>query len=228
MKKSTLVAMVAAMVVSTSVGFASPLNDYEAGKTSIDVMYRQSDITAKGDGFTDSYNKKGNVEFGITTGLGSNFAVQYNGFNTKSKVTAFPDGAGGTYNDQATLKVQEFNVLYKLDKNVSAFVGMAKVKGEVNSDGFVMSSTGKNKVQIGLIGTTKLADKTTAYAQVGVASDYMSYKIGVSQEIAPNLELNLDYSRTNAKKLSFDDGAGGRTDVDVTTKGIGLGVTYKF
>ena len=228
MKKSTLLSMVAAMVLTTSVGFASPQTDFTAGKTSVDVMYRQSDINATGPGFSDSLDKRGNLDFGITTGLGSNFALQYNGFNAKSKATSLPDGDGSSYNEQGTLKIQEFNVLYKLDKNVSAFAGLVKVKGEISADGSTMSSSIKNKVQLGLIGTTKLADKTTAYAQVGFASDYTNWKIGVSQEIAPNLELNVDYRKTSAKKLSFNDGVGGVTDVDVTTKGIGVGVTYKF
>lgn len=223
MKKSTVLAMVAATMLTTSVGFAAPLNDYSTGKTSIDLTFRQSDVNAKGPDFSDSLDKKGNLDFGITTGLGNNFALQYNGYNAKSKVTALPDGDGGTYNEQGTLKLQELNVLYKLDKNVSAFAGLVKVKGEVSADGDSISSNSKNKVQFGLIGSTKLADKTTAYAQVGFASDYTNWKVGVSQEIAPNLEFNVDYRRINAKKLNFAD-----TDIDVTTKGIGVGVTYKF
>ena len=163
------------------------------------------------------------MEFGITTGLGNNFALQYSNFNGKSKNTTLDDGAGGTYDVQGTLKVQEFNVLYKLDKNVSAFAGLVKVKGEVTDSGITTTSSGKNKVQFGLIGSTKLGDKTTAYAQVGFASSYTNWKIGVSQEIAPNLELNLDYRSISAKKLNF---AG--TDTDITSKGLGLGVTYKF
>ena len=223
MKKTAIFAMAAATMLTTNVGFASPQTDYTAGQTSVDVMYRQSGIDVKGDGWTDSLGKKGNVEFGITTGLGNNLAIQYNGFNAKSKNTALSDGAGGTYNEQGTLKVQEFNVLYKLDKNVSAFAGLVKVKGEITDTGVSTSSNSKNKVQFGLIGSTKLAEKTTAYAQVGFASQYTNWKIGVSQEIAPNLELNLDYRSISAKKLNF---AG--TDIDLTNKGLGLGVTYKF
>jgi len=225
MEKTTILAMAAATMLTTSVGFAAPLSDYSAGKTSVDLTWRQSDVNVKGPDYSDSLGKKGNLEFGITTGLGNNLAIQYNGFNAKSKNTALSDGSGGTYNAQGTLKVQEFNVLYKLDKNVSAFAGLVKVKGEITDDGDSMSSNSKNKVQFGLIGSTKLSEKTTAYAQVGVASSFTNWKIGISQEIAPNLELNVDYRRTQAKKMSFDNGLG---DVDVTAKGLGLGVSYKF
>lgn len=225
MKKTSILAMAAATMVTTSVGFAAPLNDYSAGKTSIDMTWRLSSIDATSQSATDSLSKKGNMEFGITTGLGNNFAFQYTNANNKSKDTNLPDGAGGTYRENGSLKTQEFNVLYKLDKNVSAYVGMVNLKGTINDEGSGTSSSSKNKMQFGLLGSTKLADKTTAYAQVGFASSYNTWKVGVSQEIAPNLEFNVDYRRTQAKKMNFDNGLG---DVDMTAKGLGLGVSYKF
>ena len=225
MKKTAILAMAVATMLTTSVGFASPLNDYSTGKTSLDLIFRQSSLDVTSQSTTDALSKKGNMEFGITTGLGGNFAFQYTNANNKSKDTNLPDGAGGTYRENASLKTQEFNVLYKLDKNVSAYVGMVNLKGNINDEGSGPSSSSKNKMQFGLMGSTKLADKTTAYAQVGFASSYNTWKIGISQEVAPNLELNIDYRRTQAKKMSFDNGLG---DVDMTAKGIGVGVSYKF
>ena len=211
-------------MLTTSIGFAAPLNDYSAGKTSVDLTWRVSDIDAKGDFGNDSFDKKGNLDFGITTGLGNNFALQYTNSNAKSKNTSLVD-AGGPFTAKGTLKMQEFNVLYKVDKNLSVYTGIASIKGKVDSDGGSFSNSSKNKVQFGLIGSTKLAEKTTAYAQVGFASNLTNWKVGVSQEIAPNLELNVDYRRTQAKKLDFGTGIG---DVDMTAKGLGVGVTYKF
>lgn len=224
MKKTAILAMAAATMVTTSVGFAAPLNDYSAGKTQVDMTWRQSSIDAGYQDSTDSLNKKGGLEFGITTGLGNNFALQYNNYNAKSKDTTFPDGAGGSYQVNGSLKTQEFNVLYKVDKNVSVYTGLVSLKGNLTDDG-TSASASKTKMQFGVIGSAKLADKTTAYAQVGVASSFTNWKVGISQEIAPNLELNIDYRRTQAKKMSFDNGFG---DVDVTSKGIGVGVSYKF
>ncbi len=224
MKKTAIFAIATATMLTTSIGFAAPLNDYSTGKTSIDLTWRQSDINAKSSGSDDSLDKKGNLDFGITTGLGNNFAIQYNYYNAKSKETNLPDGFGGTYKQDGSLKTQELNVLYKIDKNLSAYTGIARVKGNVNSDGNGFSSDAKNKLQFGLVGSTKIADKTTAYASIGVASDYTNWKVGVSQEIAPNLELNVDYRRLQAKKLNFN----GVGDADITAKGLGVGVSYKF
>jgi len=227
MKKTVILAIAAATMLTTSIGFAAPLTDYSAGKTSIDLIWRNSDAELKTSDGTDSLAKKSNLDFGITTGLGNNFAIQYNDYNAKSKDTTLPDGYGGTYQEHGSLKTQELNVLYKIDKNLSAYTGVVRVKGNVNSDGNGFSSNTKNKIQFGLVGSTKIADKTTAYAVVGVASDYTNWKIGVSQEIAPNLELTVDYRRLQAKKLTFDV-AGTLLDGDVTVKGLGFGVGYKF
>jgi opacity protein-like surface antigen len=126
-------------------------------------------------------------------------------------------------------------VLYKLNKNVSVYTGIVRLKAEENanvsytdgspSETESYSTKTKNKIQFGVIGSTKLAEKTTAYAQVGVASNFTNWKVGVSQEIAPNVEFNVDYRRLKAKKLDFggDDG-----NFDATSKGVGFGVTYKF
>lgn len=225
MKKTAIFAMAAATMLTTGVGVAAPLNDYSAGKTQVDMTWRQSSIDATSQSANDALSKKGNMEFGITTGLGGNFAFQYTNANNKSKDTNLPDGAGGTYRENGSLKTQEFNVLYKLDKNVSAYVGMVNLKGNINDEGSGPSFSSKNKMQFGLMGSTKLADKTTAYAQVGFASSYNTWKVGISQEVASNLELNIDYRRTQAKKMSFDNGLG---DVDMTAKGIGVGLSYKF
>ncbi|SDF77188.1 hypothetical protein [Sporomusa acidovorans] len=229
MKKTAILAMTTAAILTASVGLAAPLTDYSKGKTSIDVTWRQSDINAKSQLFNDDLDKQDNLDYGITTGLGNKFAVQYNYYNAKSKdttfSTSFVDSGTYEYKENGSLKTQEFNVLYKIDKALSAYVGVAQIKGTMYSDGYDFTSGKENKLQFGLIGSAKLFDKTTAYAQVGVASDFYKWKLGVSQEIAPNLELNVDYSRAQAKNMNFDGGVGA---VDITTKGLGFGLSLKF
>jgi len=229
MKKAAILAMTTAAIVTASVGLASPLTDYSKGKTAVDLTWRQASVDAKSQYFDDSLNKKGNMEFAFTEGLGNKFAMQYTYSDAKSKETAFtnplPESGTYTYNEDGGLRTQEFNILYKIDKHLSVYTGVVRVKGNINSDGYAFTSEAKNKMQFGLIGSTKLAAETTAYAQLGVASDYTKWKLGVAQEIAPNLELNVDYARVQAKKMNFNGELG---NVDITTKGIGIGVSYKF
>ncbi|MBP2660131.1 MAG: hypothetical protein H6Q69_3163 [Firmicutes bacterium] len=221
MKKKVL-ATFAALSVVTSVGFASPLTDYSAGKTAIDLNFRNSDINVTGGGVSPDYDKKYNLDWGITTGLGNKFAIQYNGYNAKSKDTTFISSIEST-----KVKTQEFNVLYQLNKNVSVYAGSIKVKGSVTDVGNSTTYTAddKSKIQFGLVGSTKIAEKTTAYASLAVASDITNWKIGVSQEIAPNLEFNLDYRNMKVKDVEFVSGG---NSYDVKSKGLGYGVTYKF
>jgi hypothetical protein len=225
MKKTAILAMAAATMLTTSVGFAAPLSDYSAGKTQVDLTWRQSDVKSTGDNANGNFDKKANINYGITTGLGNDLAIQYTNSDSKSKDTGFVNATNTPFNARATLKMQEFNLLYKLDENLSVYTGIASVKGEFNSDNGTSSSNTKNKLQFGLIGSTKLGDTTSAYAQVGFASSFTNWKIGVSQEIAPNLELNVDYSQIKSKKMAFNNGMG---DVDMTAKGLGIGISYKF
>ena len=232
MKKTAILAVAAATMLTASIGFAAPLTDYSVGKMSIDLTWRQSDIKGEAPAGDVSLDKKYNLDWGITTGLGNNFALQYNGYNPKSKDTVIYSDPTETDSMNIKLKTQELNVLYKLDKNISAYAGLVRLKATANqtvdvsgiSTGSSDSSDTKNKIQFGLVGSTKIADKTTAYASIGVASDFTNWKIGLSQEIAPNVEFNVDYRNLKAKSLAINNIG----DVDVTAKGVGFGVSYKF
>lgn len=223
MKKTASLTIATAMILAASVGFAAPLTDYSAGKTAIDLTFRNSDVNDKGPGYDVSFDKSNNLDWGITTGLGNHFALQYNGYNANTKDTSIAQfGIIG----KGELKTQEFNVVYQLDEHVSAYTGMVKSKWDISDNVSGSSSTdSKSKLQFGLVGSTKIADKTTAYASFAMASDFTNWKIGLAQEIAPNLDLNVDYRRLQVKNLTGND----FTDkVDITAKGLGFGVTYKF
>lgn len=220
-KKSAMIAAAVATMICSGVS-AAPLTDYSAGKTSIDLNFRSSDINVTGGGVSPDYDKKYNLDWGITTGLGNKFAIQYNGYNAKSKDTTFISSIEST-----KVKTQEFNLLYQIDKNVSVYAGSIKVKGSVTDveNSVTYTANDKSKIQLGLIGSTKIAEKTTAYASLAVASDITNWKIGVSQEIAPNLEFNLDYRNMKVNDVQFVSGG---NSFDVKSKGLGYGVTYKF
>jgi len=223
MRKTVSLAIAAATMLAANIGFAAPLSDYSAGKTAIDLTFRNTDVADKGPGYDISFDKKNNMDWGITTGLGNKFAVQYNGYNAKTKDTYVEQfGISG----KGELKNQELNVLYKIDDNVSAYMGVVQSKWTISDDSSGSSSTdNKNKIQFGLIGSTKIADKTTVYASFAAGSDLTNWKVGLSQEIAPNIDLNVDYRSLKVKNLTGND----FTDkVDIAAKGLGLGVTYKF
>lgn len=203
-------------LLAAGVTTASPLTDYSAGKVALDVNWTpSSDIeidSVKLDG------KSGNFDFGLTAGLGNKWAIQYRYANPVSKDYAIPDG-DSVFNFHAGVRSQEVNVLYQLDKNLSAFVGWHQAKLTSN----VGDGDSKNTWQLGLIGTTEIAKKTTLYGIVGAGGSLFNAEAGVAYAFTKDLDLNLFY-----RYKRMDDLKAGDAKVDTNVKGFGLGMTYRF
>ena len=233
MKREILVSAFLLLIANT--GFASPLTDYSQGKVAVDITWQSPKIheNYSVDGNSYDYDKKNNISYGITAGLGNKFAFQYKQSNPESKDTLYGsvDPKTGDFTTQKEkLQVREYNVLYKLTKNISTFTGIAQVKSDlsVNSTlegGSSSDSTSKKNIwQFGLVGTVPVADKTNAYAVAAIGSDLTAWKLGLGYELEKNLDLDVFYSYSQYKNLQWQ--AGGSSDF--TVKGMGYGVTYKF
>lgn len=223
MKKLFLSTCCAALVV-TGAASASPLTDYSAGKVAIDINYSNQSVDLNNPGLDPlSFNKKSNWDFAGTFGVGNKFAFQYIHANTDSNPISYVSGSD-TYLHSYKLNTKQLNVLYQLDKNLSVYTGIARVDGTDTDAGVNFPSNTKNIWQIGLVGTTKAADKLTGFAGVGVGKDLMTYTIGLGYEIAPQLEFNViyDYKKVRGLRDSVTD------DYSITAKGMKYGLTYKF
>lgn len=207
-----ILAVALCSLLAAGVTMASPLTDYSAGKVALDVNWTPSlDMEGKVGGYTLSGDgKNGNFDFGVTAGLGNKWALQYRYANPVSK---------DYYGFHAGVRNQEVNVLYQFDKNLSAFVGWHQAK--------LTSSVGdgdnKNTWQIGLVGTTEIAKKTTLYGIVGAGSSLFSAEAGVAYALNKDLDVNLFY-----RYKRMDDLKAGSLAVDTEIKGFGLGLTYRF
>jgi hypothetical protein len=206
-----VVVLVACFMMIGSVVMASPLMDFSQGKGSIDLTMRNTENSVEGVDFDSKYNFDGAVTFG----LGNKWAVQYRYFQPESDNTyIFP----GKY--ALKLETNEFNVLYKLDKNLAAFAGFANAKGTLTEAGWgSASSSTKDLWQLGLVGTAALGDKTTLWASVGAGSDLTNWEAGVGYAFSAKCEFNVSYREFKVNDL---DGA------DVKAKGLGFGVTFKY
>ena len=229
MKGKVVLSSLLAVLFSTSLAFAAPLTDFSAGKTAVEVGVIRSDVKISGGAADTKFGSKYNMNWGVTTGLGSNFALQYKGFTSKGKSTYLSDfNLDGT----ARLNHHELNVLYELSKQENsflyAFVGMTRDKGKVKVDGVGYSSKSKNNWQVGLGGVANIARDFDAFASVGAGNRVLNWKVGISYAINQDFDVEFFYSYYKAKKLSgIDlDAIGGR--VDGSSKGFGIGVTYKF
>lgn len=217
MKKLFLVSLCSLFLIAfTAVGFASPLMDYSQGKGALDVSIKpNSDITVESGGSTDIDGKHGNLDAGVTYGLGKEWAVQYRYGTADAKKYTW----GSVH-----VRAQEFNVLRKVDKNVSAFVGATWVRPEFNGS---ISANGDTTTgyQVGLVGVAPLDKKTSLYGIVGAGNKISSYEAGLSYAMTKELELNVGYRYAKYKDLeikSLD------RSFDYTAKGFQYGLTYKF
>jgi hypothetical protein len=210
-KLAVILSVLICTFLAVGVTTASPLTDYSAGKVSLDINWTPgSDL--KGDGYSFD-GKRNNFDFGVTTGLGNKWGLQYRYFHPVSK---------DYYGDfHAGVRSQEVNILYKLDKNLSAFAGWHQARITTN---FTDSLPNKSTWQAGLIGTTEIAKKTTLYGIAGAGSSLLSAEAGVSYAMAKDFDVNLFYRYKKINDLKIADDY----EVDTTVKGFGLGLTYKF
>lgn len=211
MKKriTVILATLLCSLLLTGVAFAGPLTDYAKGKTAVDIslMPKLDGEAASGPGTLTLDGKNSNIDWSVTTGLGGKFALQYRQFNPESKT--YPWGYGG-------LDTQELNVLYRLDKGLSAFAGLHRAK--ISSP---FNGSTQNALQLGLLGTTPLGPKFQLYGVVGFGKNLFNGEAGIAYQLAKNTDLNLFYRYKKVDGLE-------PYDVDATLKGPGVGLTYRF
>lgn len=229
------------MVISTSVVFASPLMDYSKGKVAIDVTVRPEldmEGTLKHEyagtiGSSTVDGKKGNFDFGLTVGLGNQFAIQYKQFNPATKnywiaQDLFNDSSNIDATVSGKVNSDEFNLLYKLDKNFAVFTGLNRATASLKAIGLNFESKENSSWQVGLIGVTPIADKTKFFGIVSGGSDVVNWEVGLSYEFVKDAEFNVSYRRAKFKNLDLPVYVNGQPSVDVEAKGIGYGFSFKF
>lgn len=211
MKRIFLVLLGAMLLCS--VGFASPLTDYSPGSTAVDVNWRPNVDAEVSHQSLDS--KSGNLDWGITYGLGGKFAVQYRQFSPETTISSAVDSEYKFNNYEA-------NVLYRFNHNTAAFAGYHRANIRNLTSG--VQTDNKNTAQLGLVGSKPLSDKMQLYGIIGAGKDLRSYEVGLSYRVAKNTELNVSYMD---KQLSnIKNGEDDKEDANL--KGVGYGVTFKF
>ncbi|MDR3591279.1 MAG: hypothetical protein P4N41_16620 [Negativicutes bacterium] len=220
MKNLCLAILMLAMMFGGTV-WASPLMNYEAGKGSIDLTWRNTEDDVSG--YTHAIlPERNNLDATLTLGLGNNFAFQYRNFEPKSPVVRWNYG-GTITTGQFKLTSNEFNVLYKLAKNVSVFAGDVSASGYRWTPISSYTTDTKNYWQVGLIGRTEIAPRTTLWASAAAGNDLTNWEAGVSYEFAPGWELNVNYRELKTNKLKLYQYVD-----NVKATGFGYGITYKF
>lgn len=277
MKKIALATLIACAM--SSVAMASPLTDYSKGNAALDITYRNTstyDVDAKIDGLGNldqlvngisdgnhpnplrMLSGKTNVEWGFTYGIGNNWALQYRQATPKGSIglpsdhPSFSQDVSVSLGLEAKTRVEEYNILYKMDKNFSLFTGMVKAtpslkaslglsatdQGDnwngISSVGGNLAIQGhdKNIWHFGVIATAPVAKKLTAYGIASFGGDYRNWEAGLGYQIDKNLEFNVNYRDMKVSNKTIVGVSVNDTNYDVktdsTVKGWGFGITYKF
>lgn len=213
MKKTVLMFMSLMMVSSSS--FASPLTDYSAGKVAIDLAVRPNNSVEVGQWPADGEGT--NVDWGVTVGIGHDLALQYRQFNLDNG-NGYDIGSGTLRS--ANQRFRELNLLYKVENNVSIFVGGLRHDYHTTDGVYEYVAPTQTSLQAGVIGTAKLGKDLSAYGIIAIGTKSSSkYEAGVSYGLTPKMDLDMYYKY---QKINVDSG------LDVLSKGVGLGITYKF
>lgn len=184
---------------STS-AFAAPLKNYDVGKFSVDagITFPSS---LKGGNYKMS--KSDSSYYGATVGIGKRMALNYQWDKYK--------GSDGD------LTAQQFNLMYQLLPNVSAYAGWLGADADVDFS----NGKKKNSAHAGLQAHFDIPLLFTVYGNVGVGTKSNAYEIGISKPLFNNIELNLSYY--DGKFKDVIDG-----DEEMRAKGVQMGVTVKF
>lgn len=184
---------------STS-AFAAPLKNYDVGKFAVDagITFPSS---LKGGNYKMS--KSDSSYYGATVGIGKRMALNYQWDKYK--------GSDGD------LTAQQFNLMYQLLPNVSAYAGWLGADADVDFG----HGKKKNSAHAGLQAHFDIPLLFTVYGNVGVGTKSNAYEIGISKPLFNNIELNLSYY--DGKFKDVIDG-----DEEMRAKGVQMGVTVKF
>ena len=184
---------------STS-AFAAPLKNYDVGKFAVDagITFPSS---LKGGNYKMS--KSDSSYYGATVGIGKRMALNYQWDKYK--------GSDGD------LTAQQFNLMYQLLPNVSAYAGWLGADADTERYG----GKKKNSAHAGLQAHFDIPLLFTVWGNVGVGTKSSAYEIGITKPLFNNIELNLSYYDGKFKEI-LDDGE------DMKAKGVQMGVTVKF
>jgi opacity protein-like surface antigen len=154
-------------------------------------------------------------------------------------------------NFDGKIRSDEYNLLYSFNKNWAGFVGAVRYKGGIaaSANGSIGDWSGglsipelwsedKDVFHVGIVGSYKIAKKTNLWGLASFGDDYRNWEAGLSYDLGKDLQFNVSYRDTKFDGLKFAgahitapagyESSHAAVTTDVTVKGWGFGLTYKF
>lgn len=234
MKRTLLLAFILVFCLSASV-FAAPLNDYsKPGNFSLGLWWQRSemkdDLENLTNPFAASYNfdSKWNVFGEATIVVAPKLALSLDYGSYQSGQVQFPV--------DATIKLNSLNFKVKYEAYnkdrlfLAPYLGLARNKMNLTQRGITAKSNTKNSFLLGLTTVYGLDkdERLKAYLDLGFGNKARGWNLGMSYQVAKNLDFDLGYKWYKAKDMTYVSEFGDIINCDITSKGVYLGMTYRF
>lgn len=257
MKKGIILAFILSLLASSAM--AAPLDDYsKAGNVGFSIYIIRSDMEddRNGDGFHRVYSYGDKWSWGgeLTISFAPKWAVSFDYAQHKNKDKHFFSNIDRDDSMSSKLKSSNIKLKYQAYKNerlfVAPYLGIAvnKLKQSHTSDwtrsglgvvNFNFETKRKNSLLAGvtLVYGVDKESKFKTYFDAAVGSKVYSWNLGISYEVAKNLDMDFGYRYYKAKGMGYhypDTGVGALVflgdhgKIDSTSKGIYFGLSYKF
>lgn len=265
MKKSLFLALVLVMFIASST-FAAPLDDYsKAGNVglSVWVMHAGLDTDRKskepwGPGFAESFDAANKWSLGgeLTVTVAPKWAIGFEYAGTNGKHVQVQDFIGAYSTEERNkLSSSLVKVKYQVYKDerlfLAPYIGFARNRAKINNyqhrpmigyAGYDYKTESRTSILAGVTAVYALdkPGKLKTYLDAAAGNKMYSWNIGVSYQVAKNLDFDFGYKHYMVKGLKYDydkivttsNGAQGNFvdngKIKSSSRGIYFGLSYKF
>ncbi|MFA6074493.1 MAG: hypothetical protein WCV63_00690 [Negativicutes bacterium] len=148
-----------------------------------------------------------NFMLGGTLGFGGGFAGQYRGTTLN-----VPAQKIGNFNQKVDGMLNEFNVLYKIDKYVAVYAGATYTFGKlVNNDTKNEEKSNSFGVQIGGMLDVPIYRELSGFADYSIGSQIAQFAIGLEYRVISAATVNVAYYNIQQYSLNYSGGITGYT-----------------
>jgi len=202
LKKKIIAAVLGVLMAGATAAYASPVTDFEKGDITVEFgSTLNSTFHGSGEVEGEAGGKSG-FKYGVTAGLGDDWAIQFKGGKFKSEdFSAYSTSLHTTVNTYGKSTHQEFNLIRRLSPNVAAVAGWVQNKFSYSN---TVEPATIASVHAGLIANQKLDEKSTLFAAVFGGKDVLFWEAGISYQIAKDTHFNVSYGERQFKNVDLD------------------------
>lgn len=190
MKKSLALAIVMAIGLSSTV-FASPMTDFQRGKTEIEYSrgFNGSFDVINNVGYRSEPDVNTAYNFKVTHSFDNDWAIQY----VQQRVGTDPLNDGRHIPEVFTIRTKQANIIYQANKYIYPFVGARWASFASEYEGDTLAKLKQTNMQFGVTAAAKLSPRFDVSATSAFGKDF--YDIST--------EFTYELSKTNKTKLGI-------------------------